>query len=150
MDSAKVHALLIGVGFLIFLGAQLYYSPRYDIGNSHAFYKGKLSQKNILIKLKLFKYNDNCNWFLLVPYLLAWNLFIATFIVYIVYWCGVQQLAVFFTSKLVGVFLIGLVFSYFLYEGVLNMIYLSSGNHVVNQLDFKVENKENEKDMKNK
>ena len=63
MDSVKVYALLIVVSFLVLWAARLYYLPRYDIGNSRTFYKGKLSQNNILIKLKLFKDNDNSNWF---------------------------------------------------------------------------------------
>ena len=146
MDSVKVYALLIGVSFLVLWAARLYYLPRYNIGDSRAFYKGKLSPNNILIKLKLFKDNDNSNWFLLVPYLLAWNLFIATLIAYIVYWSGVEQLAAFFTSKWVGIFIIQLFPLYLVYEAILNIIYTSSGNLVINKPDFKVEEKKDEKD----
>lgn len=145
MDSVKVYAALIGVSFLVLWAARLYYFPRYKIGDSRTFYKGKLSKNNILIKLGFFKYNDNANWFLLIPYLLAWILFIATLIAYIVYWSGVEQLVVFFTSKWVGIFIIQLFPLYLAYEAILNIIYTSSGNLVINKPDFKVEEKKDEK-----
>ena len=61
--------LIISI-YLVYLSATIYYSHRYTIRNSSTFNKYRLSPNNILIRLKLFKYNNDFNYFLLIPYLM--------------------------------------------------------------------------------
>lgn len=86
--------------FLVVLGINIYYLHRYGgIKDNSVLNKYKPSRKNILIKLKLFKYDNNFNYFLLIPYLIAWNLFFVVLILYIIYWCGIVELEWLFASK---------------------------------------------------
>ena len=100
---------------IVYIGMCIYYFHRYDIGDSSKLNKYRLSPNNILIKLKLFKYNNNFNYFLLIPYLIAWNLFFIVFILYIIYWCGIKNLESFFLNKWVNISLMGLMLLYMAY-----------------------------------
>ena len=106
---------------LVIAGAIVYYVHRYGGIPDNSFYtKFKLSKNNFLIRLKLFKYDNNFNWFLLIPYLIAWNLFFVVVILYIIYWCGVAELECFFVSKWGNFLLIGLSLLYMLYSAFID------------------------------
>lgn len=116
-----IYAPLVSATFLVGCGVIVYYVHRYGGIPENSFYnKYKPSKKNILIKLHLFKYDNNFNWFLLIPYLIAWNLFFGVVILYITYWCGVIELESFFVSKWVNFSLIGLVLLYMLYSAFID------------------------------
>ena len=54
---------------IVVAGWMIYYSQKYRIGDASTMNKYKLSPTHILIKLKLFKYDNRFNYFLLIPYL---------------------------------------------------------------------------------
>ncbi len=100
----------------------MYYSHRYgDISDNSDLNKYKLSEKNILIRLKLFKYNNNFNYLLLIPYLIAWNLLFALLILYIIYWCGVVGLESFFASIYLNITLAGVMLLFMCYSGFMHI-----------------------------
>ena len=101
--------------FSVVCGAIVYYCQRAPISNNSKLNKYKLSKTNILIKLKLFKYDNRFNYFLLIPYLFSWLVFFVIVVLYIIYWCGVIGLESFFVSKWVNSSLIGLILLYALY-----------------------------------
>ena len=106
---------------LVGAGAVVYYIHRYGEIPDNSFYnKYKPSKNNILIKLKLFKYDNNFNYFLLIPYLVAWNLFFAIVVLYIVYWCGATELETLFMSEWFTFSLGGMAFLYMLYSMVID------------------------------
>lgn len=115
MNRNLIYLLLLGMMAIVYIGMCIYYFHRYDIGDSSKLNKYRLSPNNILIKLKLFKYNNNFNYFLLIPYLIAWNLFFIVFILYIIYWCGIKNLESFFLNKWVNISLMGLMLLYMAY-----------------------------------
>lgn len=88
--------------FSVVCGAIVYYDQRVPISTNSKLNKYKLSKTNILIKLKLFKYDNKFNYFLLIPYLFSWLLFFVILILYIIYWCGITQLARFFICRWVN------------------------------------------------
>ncbi len=103
--------------FLIFCGIIVYYVHRYgDIPDDSFYNKYKPSKNSLLIRLKLFKYDNNFNYFLLIPYLIAWNLFFVVLILYILYWCGITELSNIFINKWVNGSLTGLAFLYIVYS----------------------------------
>ena len=101
---------------LVVVGAMVYYNHRYgDIPDNSFYNKYKPSKNNFLVRLKLFKYDNNFNYFLLIPYLFSWLVFFVIVVLYIIYWCGVIGLESFFVSKWVNSSLIGLILLYALY-----------------------------------
>lgn len=112
--------------FLVFLGANTYYHHKYNIEESSTLNKFKLPENHILIRWKLFKYDNNFNYFLLVPYLIAWNLFFVVLILYIVYWCGVVVMATFFTNIGFVFPLMILLLFYMGYSGIIQQVILHS------------------------
>ncbi len=103
-----IYAPLVIAVFLVLCGAMVYYVQGYKITDNNKINKYKLSPNNILIRLKLFKYNNKFNLLLVVPYLITWNLFFVVLILYIVYWCGLTGLGSFFASRWVNFSLSGL------------------------------------------
>ena len=60
--------------------------------------KYKLKSNSVLIKLKIFKYNNDANWLLVAPYLLAWIVDVLILILYAIYAFGAVGLNALFTS----------------------------------------------------
>ena len=135
-----IYAPLLIAVFLIGWSADTYYNHRYDIGTSSSMNKYRLPREHILIRLKLFKYNNNFNYFLLIPYLIAWNLFFMIFIFYSIYWCGVGILANFFASKYVIFAMIILMLLYMGYTGFIQQKILNSNR--IEKPNFKMEQKQ--------
>lgn len=85
-----------------------------------------MPEDHILIRLKLFKYDNNFNYFLLVPYLIAWNLFFVILILYIIYWFGVTSMTAFFTNKWCILALLIVLLLYMGYGGIIQQVILHS------------------------
>ncbi len=141
-----IYAPLFIAVFLVFLGSLVYYVQGYEITDNNDFNKYKLSSKNILIKLKLFKYDNRFNYFLLIPYLITWNLFFIIFILYIIYWCGLTGLESFFASKWVNFPLCGLIFLIMMYDAFIRQKILYSYTPAKPDFITDKEKKQEEKD----
>ena len=115
LNQGSIYLLLYGMIGVVGLANVIYHFHRYEIGDSSKLNKYRLSPNHILIKLRLFKYNNNFNYFLLIPYLIAWILFFIIFILYIIYWCGIKILEVFFLNQWVNIALLGLILAYMSY-----------------------------------
>lgn len=77
---------------IVFEAIVLYNAQKGIIKDSSKFSRFKLSEKNILIRLRLFKYDNDTNYFFVIPLLLAWNIFLTILIVYMIYSFGVTTL----------------------------------------------------------
>ena len=124
---------------IVVAGWMIYYSQKYRIGDASTMNKYKLSPTHILIKLKLFKYDNRFNYFLLIPYLVSWGLFLLIFVLYILYWLGVAQLKIFLENKFFILSLMGLLLLYMLYMGGMQQHILNSNR--IEKPNFVVENK---------
>ena len=131
---------------IVVAGWMIYYSQKYKIGDTSTMNKYKLSQTHILIKLKLFKYDNRFNYFLLIPYLVSWGLFLLIFVLYILYWLGVAQLKIFLGNKFFILSLMGLLLLYMLYMGGMQQHILNSNR--IEKPNFVVENKKKEDENK--
>ena len=121
-NQALIYCPLALSLLVLFAGAIVYYVHRYGGIPDNSFYnKHKPSKNNFLIRLKLFKYDNNFNYFLLIPYLIAWNLFFVIVILYIIYWCGVMELKNVFMCKWVNFSLLGIGLLYMLYSAFIDM-----------------------------
>lgn len=83
---------LVFAVIILYLGILCYYLQKYEIDENSKLFKYRPNKNNILIKLKLFKYDWRFNYFLLIPYLISWLVFIITLILYMLYWIGVKCL----------------------------------------------------------
>lgn len=93
---------LLAIFILVLAAGMLYNAQKGIIKDNSRFNKYKLSANNILIRLKLFKYNNDTNLILIIPYLLIlFSSFLVT-ILYVVYACGVLQLKSLFESVWFG------------------------------------------------
>ena len=131
---------------IVVAGWMIYYSQKYRIGDASTMNKYKLSPTHILIKLKLFKYDNRFNYFLLIPYLVSWGLFLLIFVLYILYWLGVAQLKIFLGNKFFILSLMGLLLLYMLYMGGMQQHILNSNR--IEKPNFVVENKKKEDENK--
>jgi len=90
---------LLGAVLLLSYGAMCYYLQKHEIQSNNKMFKHRPSSNHILIKLKLFKYDWKFNYWLLIPYLLAWNIFLGTICLYLFYWCGIKALETILLQK---------------------------------------------------
>ena len=141
-----VYFPLFNAIFSVVCGAIVYYVQRVPISTNSKLNKYKLSPKSILIKLKLFKYDNRFNYFLLIPYLFSWLLFFAVLILYIVYWCGIIQLESFFLCMWVNLSMALIPLGLMIYSAFMRE--LISCTNGLEKPDFKIDEKENaEKDF---
>ena len=149
-----IYSPLFLAGFILFLGFNIYCVHKYgDLRNNSIYDKYKLSPNNILIRLKLFKYNNNFNLILLIPYFITIGLFVIILILYIIYWCGVTILEEFFKNRWVIITLFVICMAFMGYSGLIDQMIAGSGGW--DAPDFSIDNettkdeKENaEKDIK--
>ena len=125
-ETYLLYAPLTLVVLLVVMGFSNYYHHRYTIEDSSTLNKYKLAQDHILIRLKLFKYDNNFNYFLLVPYLIAWGLLFVALILYSIYWCGVVEMAFFFKNKALLASLVVALLLYMGYGGIIQQVILHS------------------------
>lgn len=87
------------MAFLNIICATLLYNAQSGIiKDDSKWNKYKLKSNSVLIKLKIFKYNNDANWLLVAPYLLAWIVDVLILILYAIYACGAVGLNALFTS----------------------------------------------------
>ena len=113
--------LVAGVAVLMY-GIICYFLQKFDITENNKLYRYRPKESNLLIKWKIFKYNLRFNYFLLIPYLFAWVLFIVILILYCVYWCGVSQLKNVLSSKIFIGSMGGIILLMMLYIGIIQVI----------------------------
>ena len=134
-----IYSPLVLASFILFFGINIYYFHRYgDLKNNSIYDKYKLSPNNILIRLKLFKYNNNFNLILLIPYLITIGLFVVIFTLYIIYWCGLTVLEDFFKNRWLIIALMGIAILFMGYSAVIDRMIGNSGGW--NSPDFSVNN----------
>ena len=134
-----IYSPLVLAGFILFWGINIYCIHRYgDLKNNSIYDKYKLSPNNILIRLKLFKYNNNFNLILLIPYLITIGLFVVILIFYIIYWCGVTFLEELFKNHWVIIALIGIAILFMGYSAIIDNMIGNSGGW--DSPDFSVDN----------
>ncbi len=133
---------------IVVAGWMIYYSQKYKIGDTSTMNKYKLSPTHILIKLKLFKYDNRFNYFLLIPYLASWSLFLIIVVLYVLYWFGIVVLANLFGSKFFIFSLMGLLLLYMAYMGGIQQLILNS-NGIEKPNFLTDEKRKNEKDKNN-
>ncbi len=124
---------------IVIAGAMIYYSQKYKIDDASAMNKYKLSPKNILIKLKLFKYDNRFNYLLLIPYLVSVGAFLILFVLYVLYWLGVAELGNLIKAEFFIFSLISLLLLYMIYMAVIQQHILNSNR--VEVPNFIIENK---------
>lgn len=81
---------------ILLMGIMCYFLQRFDINEDSKLYKYRPKPNHILLKLKIFKDNKRFNYFLLIPYLLSWFVFISVFFLYCLYWLGVPYIRKYF------------------------------------------------------
>ena len=107
---------------LLVYGWMCYYLQKYEIYEGNKLFKCRPSIDNVLIRLKLFKYDWRFNYFLLIPYLLAWTVFLATIVMYCFYWCGIKELEVILLQKWFLLIIVCLFLAVMIYIGVIQII----------------------------
>ena len=135
-----VYFPLFNAIFSVVCGAIVYYVQRVPISTNSKLNKYKLSPKSILIKFKLFKYDNRFNYFLLIPYFFSWLLFFIILILYIVYWCGIIQLESFFACKWVNILMSFIPLGLMIYSAFIRE--LISCTNGLEKPDFKIDEKE--------
>lgn len=121
--------LIYSATFCLLCGILVYYVQAYEITDYNSFNKYKISKNNILIKLKLFKYDNRFNYFLLIPYLITCCIFIVVLILYVVYLFGVVELLMLIINKYVNLVLYGLAVLLLVYKTIIRKVILNSYSH---------------------
>lgn len=103
-------------------GVMCYFLQRFDISEDSKLYKYRPKPNNILLKLKIFKNNKRFNYFLLIPYLLSWFVFISVFFLYCLYWLGVPYIQEILSSVILNLVLCIFLISIMLYIGIIQII----------------------------
>ena len=107
---------------ILYLGIICYYMQKYEINEDSKLFKYRPNENNILIKLKLFKYDWRFNYLLLIPYLIAWGIFIIIFVLYFLYWVGVKGLINLFSLYWCHIVLLIVMFLMVIYIAVIKEI----------------------------
>lgn len=147
-----IYSPIILVVCLVLAGVNLYYVRRYGgIPENSFFNKYKPSKDSILIRLKLFKYDNNFNYFLLVPYILVWNISLSIVFLYIIYWCGIKELKILFLNKWFILSIIIFVILIVVYGRLIDLMRIYGKSNDDNGRDFIMKNeKEKTKDDEDK
>lgn len=107
---------------ILYFGIICYYVQKYEINEDNNLFKYRPNKNNILIKLKLFKYDWRFNYLLLIPYLISWSIFLITLILYIIYWVGGQYLINLFSNYWFHISLLVLIFLMLIYIAIIKEI----------------------------
>lgn len=123
-----IYSPLVLAVFILVFGINIYCIHRYgDLRNNSIYDKYKLSPNNILIRLKLFKYNNNFNLILLIPYLITIGLFVVILILYVIYWCGATRLELFLGNRWLSVILLVVAIFFMAYSAIIDSMIGNSG-----------------------
>lgn len=118
----KIYFPLMFAGAIVLLGMACYHMIKYEINEDSKLFRYRPSRNNILIKLKLFKYDWKFNYLLLIPYLISWGVFFVIIVSYIVYWSGCKRLEKIFTLKGIHLTMFCLIILYELYIAIIQII----------------------------
>lgn len=113
--------LVFSIIILVY-GLVCYYVQKYEINEDSKLFKYRPSKNNILIKLKLFKYDWKFNYLLLIPYLISWIIFITILILYILYWIGIEYLINLFSLEIFHTLLFIFIFLMIIYICIIQQI----------------------------
>ena len=86
----RIYVPLMLVIFIFVFGVIWYYIQTYEIHKDSKLFKYRPSKDNILIRLKLFKYDWKFNYLLLIPYLISLVIFVCVLIIYMLYLFGIK------------------------------------------------------------
>ena len=113
--------LILAVLILLF-GMICYHLLKYEINEDSKLYKYRPKSNNILIRLKLFKYNWKFNYFLLVPHLISWAIFLTVVVFYTVYWLGGGWLKSIFLLRWVQILIFCLLLLLYIYCAIIQQV----------------------------
>lgn len=117
---------LIAAGCILLMGFLCFFCQRADITEENKLYKYRPNANSVLLRLKLFKNNKRFNYFLLVPYISSWTIFIIIFFLYFLYWVGVPYIqeiisSVILVGTLLGVWIIVSIYTAIIQQVIINM-----------------------------
>ena len=85
-DAFLCAAQVLMSGFLC------YFCQRYSITKENKLYKYRPKPDSFLLRSKLFKDTERFNYFLLIPFLFSWFVFVGTLFLYFLYLIGLRSL----------------------------------------------------------
>ena len=140
--DVMIYYPLIATVILLIYGVACYYLQRNEIKRDNKMFRCRPSSKNILIKLKFFKYDWRFNYFLLIPYLLAWTIFFLIISLYFLYWFGIKEIQI--------ILLQNWLLSIIMVLWLIMIIYICIIQQIINVYNGKANNftKEDEKILK--
>ena len=97
-EELKMYFGLVVAIFNVILAKTLFKAQKGLIEDGSKLNKYKLSKNNVLIRLKLFKYNNDANYLIIVPYLVSAVVAFVVVGLYFIYACGVLELKILFES----------------------------------------------------
>ena len=118
----RIYVPLVLAVLLLYFGIICYYVPKYEINEDNKLFKYRPSKDNILIRLKLFKYDWKFNYLLLIPYLISLVIFVSVLIIYMLYLFGIKYIKILLLSNLFNIFLFIFVFMLIIYDTILKEI----------------------------
>lgn len=132
----RIFLPLLVIPIIVLSTSILYNAQKGIIKDASKFNKYKLSPNNILIKLRLFKYNNDTNWVLIIPYLIVFCISFLTIFLYWIYMCGALKLRSLLESSWFGGPLFVLLPMLILYYAIIRQIIL--GDCKNEKLDFTI------------
>jgi hypothetical protein len=131
------YSLILVVGIFLWGFACFFLQP--DIKKNNKLYKYRPKSNSLLLRLKLFKDNERFNYFLLIPYILSWVIFIVIFCLYCLYWFGVPYMQDILYSTIFLAVLLGIYFMYMLYIAVMKQVIINLSSSVSSTISKKDE-----------
>ena len=117
-----VYSSLLLAASLLLTGYICYFLQKFEIGETNKLYRFRPSKNNLLIKLRIFKYDWRFNYFLLIPYLFSWGIFLTVFILYILYWTKINTMKDLFLSYWFNFTLAAFIILMMIYIAVIQVV----------------------------
>lgn len=122
----KLYLALFEIIFLFFLAYSLYTAQKGIIKEGNKFNRYKLSKNNILIRLKLFKYDNDANYLLILPFIITLNIVFVVIALYLIYACGIVILRALLESIWLISVILFIIFIIILYYAIIRSLILDS------------------------
>jgi hypothetical protein len=129
--------LVLAAGIFLWGFVGFFLQP--DITKRNKLYKYRPKSNSLLLRLKLFKDNKRFNYFLLIPYIVSWVIFIVIFCLYCLYWFGVPYMQDILDSTIFLAVLLGIYFMYMLYIAVMKQVIINLSSSVSSTMSKKDE-----------
>ena len=117
-----LYTALYSAAVVLLAGLACYFCQKYPITKENKLYKYRPKPDSFLLRSKLFKDTERFNYFLLIPYLFSWFVLIGIFIMYCLYWFGLQSVENILSSYYLVLALALLYFTIALYVGVIQFV----------------------------